>query len=170
MNGNDQLTAEIEDFLAEYAQAYNRQDYATLLGMWDEEDPDVLYMAEEVDPPMQGWSRLRRYFDPRPGVQVLDGIRNRYTQVRARLLAPGLALASWRLDFEIKVMRVPAIGSWDRCIGLFRQRGQRWKMFLYAEAPMGPLTMVRGMLQSAVDEDFADFIAAQKGLARPPQE
>jgi hypothetical protein len=29
----------------------------------------------------------------------------------------------------------------------------------YAEAPMSPLTMVRRMLQDAVGDDFADFLA-----------
>lgn len=155
------LNTQIEAFLAAYAEAYNRQDYAALLAMWDGADPDVLYLAEEADPPLQGWDELRRYFNPKPGVQVLDGIRNRYSRVRARELAPGLALATYRLDFEIKVRGLKAMASWDRVVAVFRNRGEGWKLAAYAEAPMSPLTMVRRMLQDAVGEDFAAFIAAQ---------
>lgn len=159
------LNTQIEAFLASYAEAYNRQDYQALLAMWDADDPDVLYLAEEADPPLQGWDALRHYFNPRPGVQVLDGIRNRYSGVRARELAPGLALATYRLDFEIKVRGLKAMASWDRIVAVFRDRGQGWKLTAYAEAPMSPLTMVRRMLQDDVSADFASFIAAQ--AARP---
>jgi len=159
---SEALGAEISDFLAAYAEAYNRQDYTTLLTMWDREDPEVIYLAEEIDPPMQGWERINHYFDPRPGIQVLDGIRNRYSNVRARLLAPGLALATYRLDFEIKVRGSRAMASWDRVMAIFRQRDGEWKLIVYAEAPMAPLTMMRGMLQDAVSDDFAAFIAAQQ--------
>lgn len=156
------LNTQIEAFLTAYAEAYNRQDYAALLDLWDADDPDVLYLAEEVDPPMQGWDALRRYFNPRPGVQVLDGIRNRYSQVRARELAPGLALATYRLDFEIKVSGLKAMASWDRVVAVFRNRGTGWRLAAYAEAPMSPLTMVRRMLQDAVTGDFPDFVARQQ--------
>ena len=157
-----ELNTQIEAFLAAYAEDYNRQDYTALLDMWDADDPDVLYLAEEVDPPMQGWDELRRYFNPRPGVQVLDGIRNRYSRVRARALAPDLALATYRLDFEIKVRGLTAMASWDRVVAVFRNRGAGWKLAAYAEAPMSPLTMVRRMLQDAVREDFADFVAGRQ--------
>lgn len=66
------LDAEITAFLARYADAYNRQDYKALLELWDREDPDVFYIAEEIDPPLQGWKLIDAYF-ARPG--VLDGIR-----------------------------------------------------------------------------------------------
>ena len=156
------LNTQIEEFLAAYAEAYNRQDYDALLAMWDTDDPDVLYLAEEADPPMQGWDALRHYFNPRPGVQVLEGIRNRYSRVCARELAPDLALATYRLDFEIKVRGLKAMASWDRVVAVFRKRGTAWKLTAYAEAPMSPLTMVRRMLQDAVGDDFAGFVAGQQ--------
>jgi ketosteroid isomerase-like protein len=153
-----QLTAEIEEFLAVYAEIYNRQDYASLLQMWDQDDPDPIYMAEEVDPPLQGWARLNAYFNPRPGVQVLDGIRNRYSRVVTRPLGEDLAMATYRLDFEIKVKGMRPMASWDRVIAVFRKRQDGWKLVAYAEAPMAPLTMVRKMLQKDVQEDFGEFI------------
>lgn len=159
---NEQLSRDLQSWLDAYAEIYNRQDYAALLDLWDRDDPDVVYMAEEIDPPMHGWGRLNAYFNPKPGVQVLDGIRNRYSDVRARYLAPDLALATYKLEFDIKVKNIKPMSSWDRVMAVFRRRDGQWKMVAYGEAPMAPLTMVRRMLQDAVPEDFDRFLQEQK--------
>jgi ketosteroid isomerase-like protein len=159
---DDSLSAEIQAFLDIYAEAYNRQDYDTLLGMWDQDYPHPIYMAEEIDPPMHGWRRIRAYFNPKPGFTVLDGIRNEYSDVRANYLADDLAIATYRLRFDIKVKRQKAMSSWDRVIAIFRRKDGQWKLTAYAEAPMSPLTMVRKMLQEQVPDDFSDYIEAQK--------
>jgi ketosteroid isomerase-like protein len=157
-DANQQLSAELQTWLDGYAEIYNRQDYPALLQRWDRDDPDVVYMAEEIDPPMHGWGKLNAYFNPKPGVQVLDGIRNRYSEVRARYLAPDLALATYKLEFDIKVKGMKAMSSWDRVMAVFRRRDGQWKMVAYGEAPMAPLTMVRRMLQEAVPDDFDQFL------------
>ena len=157
-----ELSAEIQAFLDEYAQAYNRQDYDTLLGMWDRDFGGAIYMAEEVDPPMHGWDRIDKYFNPIPGVKILDGIYNEYSDVRASYLADDLAVATYHLRFDIKVRRQKAMSSWDRVLAVLRRKDGDWKLVAYAEAPMAPLTMVRRMLQDKVPEEFEAYIEAQK--------
>jgi ketosteroid isomerase-like protein len=159
---NANLSQELQSWLDTYAAVYNRQDYPALLQMWDQGDPDVVYMAEEIDPPMHGWGKLNAYFNPKPGVQVLDGIRNTYTEVRARYLAPDLALATYKLEFDIKVKGMQPMSSWDRVMAVFRRKDGQWKMLAYGEAPMAPLTMVRRMLQDAVPVDFERHLQEQK--------
>lgn len=134
------LDAEITAFLAAYADAYNRQDYRSLLALWDRDEANVFYMAEEIDPPMHGWKLIDAYF-ARPG--VLDGIRNEYSGVRAHELAPDLAIATYRLRFDIKVKGMKPLSGFDRVVAVFRRRQGEWKMVAYAEAPQAPLTMVR---------------------------
>jgi ketosteroid isomerase-like protein len=155
------LNAEVQSFLNTYAETYNKQDYAALLAMWDKDDPGVVYMAEEIDPPMHGWGKLNAYFNPKPGVQVLDGIRNRYSEVRARYLAPDLVFATYRLDFDIKVKNMRPMTSWDRCMAVLRRKDGQWKFVTYGEAPMAPLTMMRRMLEKAVPADFNDYLREQ---------
>jgi len=175
------LDGEITAFLARYAEAYNREDYDALLGMWDQDDPDVFYMAEEIDPPMQGWKTIRAYFG-RTG--VLDGIRNEYSNVRAHYVAPNVAIATYRLRFDIKIRNMQALSSWDRIVAVFRRKGGEWKMIAYAEAPQAPLTMIRKaartsksltpdqqkellrtvqtLLQDAVPEDFDEWLESRQ--------
>ncbi|MCB1597603.1 MAG: nuclear transport factor 2 family protein [Gammaproteobacteria bacterium] len=140
------LERELSEFLDRYAALYNRQAYAELLEMWDTGDPDSFYMAEEVDPPMYGWQAIRAYFD-RPG--SLDGIRNEYSEVRARHLAPDLALATYKLRFDIAVKDMKPLSSFDRVVAVFRRRDGEWKLAAYAEAPQAPLTMVRKLARNS---------------------
>ncbi len=140
------LERELSAFLERYAALYNRQAYAELLEMWDTGDPDSFYMAEEVDPPMYGWQAIRAYFD-RPG--SLDGIRNEYSEVRARHLAPDLALATYKLRFDIAVKDMKPLSSFDRVVAVFRRRDGEWKLAAYAEAPQAPLTMVRKLARNS---------------------
>lgn len=144
------LDQELTVFLARYADAYNREDYVTLLGMWDQEDPYAFYMAEEIDPPMHGWKTIRAYF-ARTG--VLDGIRNEYSNVRAHLVAPDVAVATYRLRFDIKVKTMQPLSSFDRIMAVFRKKGGEWKMIAYAEAPQAPLTMIRKALKTSKSLD-----------------
>ncbi len=157
------LSEEIRSFLDTYAEVYNRQDYATLLTMWDQDNANPIYVAEEVNPPMHGWSVINGYFNPKPGVQVLDGIRNEYSDVKAHYLADDLAVATYKLRFDIKVKRQKAMSSWDRVLAVFRKKDGEWKLTAYAEAPMSPLTMVRKMLQDQVPDDFDEFLSTDGG-------
>lgn len=141
-----ELDAEITAFLARYADAYNRQDYDALLNLWDRDDPEVFYIAEEIDPPMKGWKLIEAYF-ARPG--VLDGIRTEYSRIRAHHLAPDLAIATYFMRFDIKVKNMEPMSGFDRVVAVFRRKEGDWKMAAYAEAPQAPMTMVRKLSQQS---------------------
>lgn len=183
-----QLAADITAFLAEYEKAYNNQDYKSLKSMWHA-DGNPIYMAEEVPFPLYGKSRMDKYFNPVPGKKILEGIDNKYSEVRAKYVAPDVAVATYRLDYDIKLAGMPAVGGWDRVMAVFVKTEEGWKLSAYAEAPMGPATMVRKMIkahpaktdeqqadyattletikaltQAGVSEGFAEFLAARKGL------
>jgi hypothetical protein len=127
--------------------------------MWSA-DGNPIYMAEEVPFPLYGQSRLDGYFNPRPGRKILDGIDNRYSEVRAKYVAPGVAVATYRLDYDIKLVGMPASHGWDRLMAVFVMEDDVWKMSAYAEAPMGPATMVRKMMKAnppVTDAEKADY-------------
>ena len=113
-----QLAAEITAFLADYAAAYNDQDYRTVKSMWHD-DGNPIYMAEEVPFPLYGQERMNNYFNPVPGKRILDGIDNRYSEVRAKFVAPDIAVATYRLDYDIKLAGRPASYGWDRVMAVF---------------------------------------------------
>ncbi|MFQ5634418.1 MAG: nuclear transport factor 2 family protein [Gammaproteobacteria bacterium] len=142
-----QLAAELTAFLAAYETAYDNQDYDAVQRMWFD-DGNPVYMAEEVPFPLYGKERMNRYFNPVPGRLVLDGIDNSYSEVRAKYLSPDIALATYRLDYDIKLVGMPAVHGWDRVMAVFVRTKGGWKLTAYAEAPMGPMTMVRRMMKA----------------------
>jgi ketosteroid isomerase-like protein len=164
-----QLVGEITAFLDAYAIAYNNQDYRTVKSMWAD-DGNPIYMAEEVPFPLYGQERLNNYFNPVPGRRILDGIDNRYSDVRAKYLTPDIAVATYRLDYDIKLVGQPASSGWDRVMAVFIRDDDGWKLTAYAEAPMGPATMVRRMMQArpaqtpAEQADYATTRATIKAL------
>ena len=107
---DQQLAAEITAFLAAYEKAYNNQDYRALKSMWLD-DGNPIYMAEEVPFPLYGKARMDKYFDPAPGKRVLGGIDNKYSEVRAKYLTPTISVATYRLDWDIKLTGMPAWGN-----------------------------------------------------------
>jgi ketosteroid isomerase-like protein len=144
---DEMLAAEISAFLAEYARVYNNQDYNAVKSMWHA-DGNPIYMAEEVPFPLYGQDRIDNYFNPRPGRQILDGIDNKYSKVRAKYIAPNIAVATYRLDYDIKLVGMSAMHGWDRVMAVFIKTDAGWKLTAYTEAPMGPATMVRKMMKA----------------------
>jgi ketosteroid isomerase-like protein len=142
-----QLASEITEFLSAYEVAYNNQDYKTVKSMWHD-DGMPIYMAEEVPFPLYGQDRIDNYFNPRPGKRILDGIDNKYSKVRAKYIAPGIAVATYRLDYDIKLVGMPAVHGWDRVMAVFIKAPDGWRITAYTEAPMGPATMVRKMMKA----------------------
>lgn len=154
-----QLAAEITAFLADYETAYNNQDYATVKSMWSG-DGNPIYMAEEVPFPLYGQDRINNYFNPVPGKRILDGIDNKYSKVRAKYLTPDIAVATYRLDYDIKLKGMPASHGWNRIMAVFVRESGDWKLSAYTEAPMGPATMVRRMMKATpaqTEEQKTDY-------------
>ena len=142
-----QLADELTAFLAEYEEAYDNQNYRKVKAMWVD-DGNPIYMAEEVPFPLYGADRLANYFNPVPGKRILDGIDNTYTDVRAKYVAPDIAVATYKLVYDIKLMGRPATGGWNRIMAVFQRVDGDWKLSAYTEAPQGPATMVRKMMKA----------------------
>lgn len=149
--GDIKLAEELTAFLADYQAAYNDQDYRTVKSMWLD-DGNPIYMAEEVPFPLYGQERMNNYFNPVPGRRILDGIDNRYSEVRAKYVAPDVAVATYRLDYDIKLVGMSASHGWDRIMAVFVRTDDGWRLTAYTEAPMGPRTMVRRMMKATPAE------------------
>ena len=165
-NSEEQLAAEITAFLADYEQAYNNQDYKAVKSMWHD-DGNPIYMAEEVPFPLYGQDRIDNYFNPRPGKRILDGIDNKYSKVRAKYISPTIAVATYRLDYDIKITGMAAMHGWNRIMAVFINTDTGWKLTAYTEAPMGPATMVRKMMKASpaeTEEEKADYATTRRTI------
>ena len=61
------LNGEIEAVLSQAEEIWNSQDYARLKELWDTDDAEPFYLAEEQDDWLFGWEQLEKYWVPVPG-------------------------------------------------------------------------------------------------------
>ena len=157
---NASVTDEIVETLARYQQVWDTQEFAALAELWDTDDPAPYYLPEEWMPGfIRDWDGLRRYWDPVPGQVVIEAIRNVYSNVEAKLVAPDVAVATFDLRYDLKVVGQPPTGGEDRVLAVFVRRDGGWKFSAYAEAPLNPVALVRRLYQRSVPADFDDYLA-----------
>lgn len=154
------VSEEIAATLERYRQTWDTQDFARLAELWDTDDPSPFYLPEEWVPGfIADWESLRRYWDPVPGRVVIEAIRNVYTNVNAKLVAPDVAVATFDLRYDLKVVGQQPTGGDDRVLAVFVRRDGEWRFSAYAEAPLNPVALVRRLYQRSVPADFEDYLA-----------
>lgn len=152
------LKKEIETLLRKTEKIWDTQDYGRLKELWDGDDNEPFYLAEEAGDWVVGWEALERYWTPMPGRRMVEAMRVRYSNLRVKRLAPDLASAIYHLRFDMKIRgRMPAIGSEARVIATLRLKPEGWRYVSYAEAPMSPIKYVQHLYEKNVSPEFADF-------------
>ena len=164
----DDITAEISAALARYQATWDEQDYARLAEHWDTGDASPFYLPEEWMPGfIADWDSLRRYWDPTPGRVVIEAIRNVYSNVQAKLVAPDVAVATFDLRYDLKVVGQAPTGGDDRVLAVFVRKDGDWKFSAYAEAPLNPVALIRRLYQRSVPGDFDDYLAEHGRTPEP---
>jgi hypothetical protein len=139
---DQQLTAEIDAFLDEYEQQWDLQDPSRLAELWDQDDDQPFYLAEEQDEWRIGWQQVMDYFDP-AGESTTDSIRMRFDGVQARWLSDELAFAKFWIRFDTKMQFLPTpIGTDARASAIFRKTDAGWRLVTWAESPGSPILYI----------------------------
>lgn len=155
---NEELTAEIAAVLNEYEALWDRQDPAGLIALWDQDDSEPFYLAEEQDEWRIGWEQVKSYWKP-PGPPSAEAIRMRFDSVQARLLAPDLAFAKFWIRFDTKMKFMPRpIGSDTRASAVFRKKPEGWRLVTWAESPQSPILYMQKLYEKNVKAGFDEFM------------
>ena len=164
-SGDEDLLAEIEEALRQTQERWNSGERISLREMWDTDDPEPWYVPEEIVEPFTTWPEINAYWSPK--TRGLDYFKWGFGNVRAKRLAPDIALALFEHFYELKIKgdtQVP-FGGFDRCLAIFRKKPEGWRHILYAQCPLGAETYVRALREQAIQPDFDTF--RERVLARP---
>lgn len=146
------LTAEIDAVLNEYEALWDKQDPAGLAALWDLNDPEPFYLAEEQDEWRIGWDQVMGYFDP-PGESTTESIRMRFDGVQARWLSDDLAFAKFWIRFDTKMEFLPnPIGTDARASAIFRKTADGWRLITWAESPGSPILYIQRLYKMHREE------------------
>ena len=153
------LTAEIKALLRQTEAIWDSQDTAALRDLWDTDDTEPFYLAGEQDDWFVGWNAINAYLAPPPGAPKLtEAIRVRFYDVRARLLAPGLAFGAYWMRTDMKLVFQPKpFGSDNRATALFRKKSDGWKYVTYIESFQSASVYFQKLYEKDVADDYLDF-------------
>jgi hypothetical protein len=143
---------EIQELLDTWQGYWARKDFAGIRGLWDADDPQLLYVAEEAAEPMFSLDEMQRYWALTD--RVIDRISVVPRNLRARQVADDIALAFFELHWDAAIGASAPIGGDVRVLAAFRRKPEGWRFFHYLEGPLAMLTQVRQFASRNVTPAF----------------
>ncbi len=144
---------EIETFFVDYSALWNGQEYSRLADLWDHDDAQPFYRAMEMESYLTSWKQLERYWNP--GVNVIDGLWNIYTNLVPKQITPDVAVVMFELEWDIKAAgRTQPMSGTDPGMAVLKRKPEGWRMCAYVEACMHPAAYVRKFCEQQVRPTF----------------
>lgn len=161
------MTDTVTAILTDYVDRWNEYDADGMVSYWDQEDDNLIYVAEELDA-LRGWKALEGYFrgsDPGTTAHLIT-----FRDVTARLIAPDVIQAFWHMNWNVfftteRLYQKP-IGGEVRATALLRNKGGDWKFFHWIESPLASLIQLKRAHEANVDPRLFDIIK-NKGWSVP---
>lgn len=158
MAANQDLEQELEALFRAYEDLWDKQDASEVIALWDQDDPEPFYLAEEQDDWRVGWDKLKEYWGPPGRNKTSEAMRMRFHGIQAKYLASDLAFASFWIRFDTKMNFLPKpIGNDSRASAVFRKKLEGWRLVAWTEAPQSPIVYVQKLYEMNVHPEFAAF-------------
>lgn len=146
------LTAELTRYLDEYFDAWNAYDVSRMRAMWDEDEEDVLYQAEESEEAAVGWKAILAYWsvDRSRAERLLT-----WERLHAVLAGPDVAVAFFHANWSTYIpdnrLYPKPFGGPVRINMVLRRKPSGWRAIHYAESPLAAIIQMRKAYEDAVD-------------------
>jgi len=151
------VEADVKAVIHETANRWNSQDFATILELWDQDEPFPTYLAEEQAQWFIGWERLRGYLDPARPNPAIEVIREEMSNIQVKQIAPDLAIAVWDLHFEMKVIASNPIGEDVRVSAVLRRTDAGWRYIHWAESPKTAMVYIEDLFEHDVAPGWDEY-------------
>lgn len=164
------VEAEVSAVIHATAEAWNSQDFARVLELWDPDEPTPFYLAEEQPDWFVGWEKLRAYLDPPKPSPAVQGIREEMRDIHVKRIGPDHAIAAWWMHFEMKIIGRPPIGEDVRVSAVLRRTAAGWRYIHWAESPMTGVMYMHRLMERDVDQEkFKVVLERNRKLRQPPR-
>ncbi len=152
-----QVEADVRAVVHATAERWNSQDFATVLELWDPDEPFPTYLAEEQAQWFIGWERLREYLDPPRPNPAVEAIREEMYDIRVKQIAPDLAIAVWYMHFEMKAIASNPIGEDIRVSAVLRNTPDGWRYIHWAESPKTAMVYIEDLFEKDVEPGWDEY-------------
>ena len=154
MSTEHEAKDEISALMESYKRFWNAMNFSELEGLFDAEEKDIVYLAEEIAEPMIGLDRIREYWSA--NTKLIDTIEIATDPPLIKLVAPGIALIffgmRWRARLRgVRGFPVKPVAGDVNVTALLRRKKAGWRFFHYTEAPLGALPFLRRAYQERAE-------------------
>ena len=156
------VEAAVQAVIHDTAERWNSQDFASVLELWDPDEPYPTYLAEEQAQWFIGWDRLRGYLDPPRPSPAVEAIREKMSDVRVKQIASDLVIAVWYMHFEMKVIGRDPIGEDVRVSAVLRNTANGWRYIHWAESPKTAMVYIGELFEKEVEPGWDDYFEGAK--------
>jgi hypothetical protein len=145
------LHRELAEFLDAYFAAWNVYDVPAMRALWDLDEEQVIYLAEECEPHI-GWPAIESYWgvDRSAAERMLT-----WRDLTAVMAGADVAIAffhcNWSTYLRGNRLYPKPFGGPVRISMALRRKQTGWRAFHYIEAPLASLVQVRRAHEQAVD-------------------
>jgi len=156
------VEAAVIEVIHDTAARWNSQHFATLLELWDANEPFPTYLAEEQAQWFVGWDRLRGYLDPPRPNPFVEAIREEMYNIQVKQIAPDLAIAVWEMHFEMKTIGSHPIGEEVRVSAVLRNTPDGWRYIHWAESPKTAMVYIEDLYEKEVAPGWDEYYEGAK--------
>lgn len=151
------LQAEIKQVIQALEKAWKAHDFGAVKALWDTDDPQPIYIAEEAEKPFTSWPEIDDYWS-RTGT-VLSRVSHRTANQVIKAASEDIAIVLYDMHWNAEVAPGGLYGG-DKMAGdnrvniMLRRKPEGWQIFHYVEAPVAGAVQMRQHMRSLVDEGF----------------
>ncbi|MDA0367811.1 MAG: nuclear transport factor 2 family protein [Proteobacteria bacterium] len=137
--------------------AWKAHDFAAVKALWDTDDPQPIYIAEEAEKPFTTWPEIDRYWSHTAG--VLARVSHRAANRIIKAASPDIAIVLYDMHWNAEVAPGGLFGG-EKMAGdnrvsiMLRRKPEGWRIFHYVEAPVAGMVQMRQAMRALVDPGF----------------
>jgi hypothetical protein len=146
--------SELQLFVRDYEAAWNTLNPEALFALFDPDWPDPIYLPEENRHALEGYAEIKKYWDFCE--EFIASVKLTVEGLpRAIALSDHLTLLvyGFHLDSALKLyapMGFKPLGTDIRVFAISRRTSAGWRLIAYFEGSMGPMGLLRRLLESQV--------------------
>lgn len=140
------MDADLELVFKNYIAAWNALDFEGLQSFWDTNEPDIYYLAEEMEHPFYKLEDVVAYWEH---VQlIISWITITPSGVHQKMLSEHLAVLTYSMHVDMGTAGPEKFGHKPlgvdvRVSAILRKTNEGWRFIHYAESPLGALPFIR---------------------------
>ena len=150
------LESELEDLLTGFRDRWCRLKPTELRQLWDPEETNPFYIAEEVAVPMYGWNVIEPYWQAAEALLLKFAIRT--WDLKCKPLGETHAVMNFMMHWDglVKGMEDATLGLDVKVSAVVRRTDAGWRICHYVESPLGAFPYLKATYAANVDPGFMD--------------